>query len=118
MMNPRDLVGLSIMPNYPWLLAQNTNFYGLRKKISVMKNLGVPYTDDDAGNADILAENQAKTIAENLRKDGVEDDHLEQREIVALIAYLQALGKKGNAGGAAGAMSSVVPDAEGRDGTQ
>lgn len=119
MRNPRDLVGLSIMPNYPWLLAQNTDFYGLRKKISVMKNLGVPYTDDEAGNADILAESQAKTIAENLRKDGVEDDHLEQREIVALIAYLQALGKKSHAGGqAAGAMSSALPNAGGRQGTE
>ena len=94
MLNPRDLVGLSIMPSYPWLLDKNTDFYSLRKKLSVMKYLGVPYSGDVVGRADILAEEAAARIAEGLRGQGIVDDRLEQREIVALIAYLQALGKK------------------------
>jgi cytochrome c oxidase cbb3-type subunit I/II len=94
MLDPRDLVGMSIMPSYPWLLHKNTNFYGLRKKLSVMKYLGVPYDDDVVGSADILAEQEAARIAEGLRVQGIVDERLDQREIVALIAYLQALGKK------------------------
>jgi cytochrome c oxidase cbb3-type subunit I/II len=94
MINPRDVVPMSIMPNYPWLLTKNTNYYSLRKKLSVMKYLGVPYTDDDLARADLIAEREATLIAEELRAQGVEVDKLEQKEIVALIAYLQALGQK------------------------
>lgn len=95
MMNPREVVQGSIMPNYPWLFTKKTDFYGLRKKLSVMKNLGVPYSDDQVANADILAEEQAKLIAVELEAQGVPSG-LSDKEIVALIAYLQSLGKKGN----------------------
>jgi cytochrome c oxidase cbb3-type subunit I/II len=95
MLNPRDVVPMSIMPNYPWLATKNTNFYSLRKKLSVMSYLGVPYTQDDLARADLIAESEARRIAEELRKQGVNVDNLEQKEIVAMIAYLQALGQKG-----------------------
>jgi cytochrome c oxidase cbb3-type subunit I/II len=95
MLNPRDVVPMSIMPGYPWLGTKNTNFYSLRKKLSVMKYLGVPYTQDDLARADLIAEHEARLIAEELRTQGVTGEQLEQKEIVALIAYLQALGKKG-----------------------
>ena len=95
MLNPRDVVPMSIMPSYPWLMTKNTNFYSLRKKLSVMSYLGVPYTQDDLARADLIAEREAKGIAEELRKQGVNVDNLEQKEIVAMIAYLQALGQKG-----------------------
>lgn len=94
MNNPRDVVSMSIMPNYPWLLRNKTDFYSLRRKLSVMKYLGVPYAEDVVANADKDAEEQAKLIAEDLRAQGVVDEHLDQKEIVALIAYLQALGQK------------------------
>ena len=94
MLNPRDLVRMSIMPSFPWLLHKSTDFYVLRKKLSVMKYLGVPYSDDVVGDADILAEQEAARIARGLREQGIVDERLEQREIVALIAYLQTLGKK------------------------
>jgi len=94
MLNPRDVVPLSIMPSYPWLANKKTDFYSLRKKLSVMKYLGVPYSEDDLARADLIAERKAKLIAEGLREQGVDDSSLEQKEIVALIAYLQALGKK------------------------
>ncbi len=95
MNNPRDVISQSIMPNYMWLLTRKTHFYDLRRKLSVMKMLGVPYEDDVVANADKVAEEQAKLIAEELRSQGVKDEHLEQKEIVALIAYLQSLGQKG-----------------------
>lgn len=94
MNNPRDVVSQSIMPNYPWLLTKKTQFYSLRRKLSVMKSLGVPYSDDVVANGDKIAEEDAMIIANELRDQGAKDSQLEQKEIVALIAFLQALGQK------------------------
>jgi cytochrome c oxidase cbb3-type subunit I/II len=94
MMDPRAVTPKSIMPNYPWLAEKNTDFIILRKKLSVMSNLGVPYESDVIANADIYAQKQAKAIAEDLEKNGGPKG-LEKKEIVALIAYIQSLGQKG-----------------------
>lgn len=94
MMNPREITPHSIMPNYPWLAQNKVDYLALRKKLSVMKNLGVPYSDDEVVNADIHAEKQAKAIADDLKKQGAPAG-LEKKEITALIAYLQALGQLG-----------------------
>lgn len=93
MMDPRAVTPRSIMPNYPWLSEKNTDFVSLRKSLSVMKHLGVPYEEDDVANADIKAQKQAKIIAEDIEKNGGPKG-LEKKEIVALIAYLQSLGQK------------------------
>lgn len=93
MINPRAITPNSIMPNYPWLIVNNTDFLSLRREFSVMKSLGVPYDDNMIANADIEAQKQAKIIAEELEKQGAPKG-LEKKEIVALIAYLQALGQK------------------------
>jgi cytochrome c oxidase cbb3-type subunit I/II len=94
MIDPRAVSSLSIMPAYPWLEKKDIDFVSLRKKFSIMRNLGVPYSDDDVANADVNAEKQAKEIADRLAADGAPQS-LERKEIVALIAYLQALGQKG-----------------------
>lgn len=94
MKNPRDVISLSIMPSYPWLHTNKTDFYSLRRKLSVLSNLGVPYSAEVVGDADKVAEEQAAVIAEALAQQGVDDPQLKDREIVALIAYLQALGQK------------------------
>jgi cytochrome c oxidase cbb3-type subunit I/II len=94
MKNPREVVQNSLMPNYPWLFHKEIDFYSLRKKFSIMKNLGVPYTDGQVANADVYAQSEADTIAERLKEEGATED-LKNKEIVALIAYLQALGQKG-----------------------
>lgn len=94
MIDPRAITPQSIMPNYPWLVDKKVDFLLLRKKLSVMKNLGVPYTDDEVVNADILAEKQAQSIADGLESQG-SNKGLGKTEMVALIAYLQALGQKG-----------------------
>lgn len=70
MMNPRDLIPQSIMPNYPWLEQKKVDFYVLRKKFSVLKRLGVPYDENTVANADKIAEEQAKTIAAELKNGG------------------------------------------------
>ncbi len=94
MRDARSVTAGSIMPNYPWLMSQNIDFLILRKKLSVMKNLNVPYSDDELVNADIIAEKEAKKIADNIVSQGGPAG-LERKEIVALIAYLQALGQMG-----------------------
>lgn len=96
MKDPRSVTPASIMPNYPWMLDKNTDFLILRKKLSVMKMLGVPYEDDVIANADIHAQKQAQEIAADLEANGAPKG-LEKKEIVALIAYLQSLGQKGKA---------------------
>lgn len=96
MMDPRAVTPKSIMPAYPWLMDKKTDFLVLRKKLSVMKMLNVPYEQDVIANADIYAKKQAKEIAADLEANGAPKG-LEDKEIVALIAYLQALGQKGKA---------------------
>lgn len=95
MMNPRLVVQQSLMPNYGWLITKDTDFYLLRKKLSAMRTLGVPYSDEEVANGDIMAQKQAQEIAAGLIEQGVPDNNLAKKQIIALIAYLQSLGQKG-----------------------
>jgi cytochrome c oxidase cbb3-type subunit I/II len=97
MNDPRDVVTGSIMPVYPWLYRDKIDFEILKKKVSVMKIVGVPYTDSDLKLADVIAKDEADRIATGLIAEGAPAD-TGSKEIVALIAYLQRLGadfKKG-----------------------
>jgi cytochrome c oxidase cbb3-type subunit I/II len=55
-----------------------------------MQTLGVPYPDGYSEQAIEDLENQAKEIAASLKGDGIDVEH--DREIIAMIAYLQRLG--------------------------
>lgn len=90
MLAPRSMSPGSIMPAYPWLLKNDLNTKYTNAKIKTLRTLGTPYAED----YDALAElqKQAKTVAENLKKDGIEQENMEKKEIVAMIAYLQRLG--------------------------
>jgi cytochrome c oxidase cbb3-type subunit I/II len=59
-------------------------------KIRAMQKLGVPYPEgfDELAVADLEA--QAAEVAARLKKDGIEADA--NKDIIALIAYLQRLG--------------------------
>jgi len=96
MMNPRGtqgevLVENSIMPPYPWLAHKPTDFAILPKKIWAMRLLGVPYTLEQEKTAIQHAQAQAKEIADRIRMKGIPGKH-EDKQIIALIAYLQRLG--------------------------
>ena len=85
------------MPAYPWLYRDRTDFKIIQKKLSVMKTLGVPYTEQDIQFAESRARTEAQEIVAGLKSQGLDQAH-EDHEIVALIAYLQRLGadfKKG-----------------------
>lgn len=94
MLDPRQIQPKSIMPPYPWLAQKNIDYSQIKKKLNVLKNLGVPYSDAEVQNADLDAEKQAQLIEEGLKQQGV-TERLTNKEILALIAYLQALGQKG-----------------------
>lgn len=94
MMDPRQIQPKSIMPAYPWMVKKNIDYSQIKKKLNVLRNLGVPYTDDEVRNADTHAQEQAKLIAESLKQQGVAEK-IDNKEILAMIAYLQALGQKG-----------------------
>lgn len=92
MLDPRSMTPNSIMPSYGWLFNDKTDFASLGRKLSVMKSLGVPYTDEEVANASDIARKQAQTIAQELSADSP-IKNLEEKEIIALISYLQRLGK-------------------------
>jgi cytochrome c oxidase cbb3-type subunit I/II len=91
MHDPRQISPGSTMPNYPWLFTQRTDFAALPKKISVQRRLGVPYPEQP--DAVILADAkaQAEALVAELQPGGVQIAG--DREILALIAYLQKLGR-------------------------
>lgn len=97
MLDPREVTSGSIMPAYPWLYRDKTDFGLIQKKLRVMKSLGVPYSDLDIVHAEATARDEAKIIAEGLISQGA-PARVDEKEITALIAYLQRLGmdfKKG-----------------------
>jgi cytochrome c oxidase cbb3-type subunit 2 len=70
--NPRDVVPESNMPAYKWLFENTVNSDVTAKKMTALRKVGVPYTDEDIAGAKAAVENK--------------------KEIDALIAYLQQLG--------------------------
>jgi cytochrome c oxidase cbb3-type subunit I/II len=93
MNDPRSITARSIMPAYPKLLTDNLDFDGIQKRVDAMAMLGVPYGDAlVAGTAPRMARDQAKQIADGVAQQGGPTG-LENKEIVALTAYLQRLGR-------------------------
>ncbi|GJQ64713.1 MAG: bifunctional cbb3-type cytochrome C oxidase subunit I/II [Melioribacteraceae bacterium] len=90
MEDPRSMSPKSIMPPYPWLIDQKLDMSSLSKKISVMRTLGVPYEEGYEEFAYDDAMKQAQEIVEDLAANGVVVDP--DKEIIAMIAYLQRLG--------------------------
>ncbi|MEM7792520.1 MAG: cytochrome-c oxidase, cbb3-type subunit I [Verrucomicrobiota bacterium] len=91
MIDPRSVSPGSNMPNYPWLLKKKTKVKQLPAKINAMRMLGVPYPID-LSEEDIQEQidTQAAEIVSNLAAKGAFTEP--DKEIVALIAYLQKLG--------------------------
>lgn len=72
LMNPREVVPESNMPGYPWLAERTLDGRLTARKMTTLRRLGVPYTDEDIENA--------------------QSDVVGHTEMEALIAYLQSLG--------------------------
>lgn len=91
MRDPRATSPGSIMPTYPWLYENKLDTSLTAGKVHVMRKLNVPYTERDETSATLQLAAQAKEIAARLAAEGYTDT--KDREIVAVIAYLQRLGK-------------------------
>ncbi len=91
MMEPRSTSVGSNMPSYPHLFTDKFDQKSLLRKIAVMTRLGVPYPAMTADEIKMQALEQAVKIAEELKAQG--KVAAPDTQIVALIAYLQKLGK-------------------------
>lgn len=91
MLEPTSMSPGSLMPAYSWLLDDDLDTSSTAAKIRAMQTLGVPYAEgfDQIANADLMK--QADSVASNLASAGIKT--ASDKEIVALIAYLQRLGK-------------------------
>lgn len=102
MYNPRSTSAGSIMPRYPWLIANDLDRSEMTNKLTLMKNVfDVPYTQAEIDSANTWADNQAKFIVNQIFTEAADlkeayasrpEGELEKKEIIALIAYLQRLG--------------------------
>ena len=92
MYDPTSTSPGSIMPPYPWLVEDELSTDLTEAKIKTLLLLGTPYGEGYEKKAVAHLKAQAKKIANDLRAEGIEEEGLEDKEIVAIIAYLQRLG--------------------------
>lgn len=109
MYDPQSTSSGSIMPSYKWLTIAKLNKKYTQKKMETLAGLGVPYSEEEIENAYEKMDAQAQQIEENLHEDpdfvrsyeadkkyaqanGMPFVEMKDREITALIAYLQRLG--------------------------
>ena len=90
MLDPTITSPGSIMPAYPWLIKQDLDKSNTPAKIRAMQILGVPYPEGFADEAIAHLDKQANEIAKDLKDNGIEVSP--NKEIIAMIAYLQRLG--------------------------
>ena len=103
MQDPRSITPKSIMPPYAHLLTHKLDFDVIQSRVDVMAMLGVPYGDAvNKGVAPKMAREQAALMAQAVEAQGGPAG-LGDKEIIALTAYLQRLGRdiKGATGTAA-----------------
>ena len=102
MIDPREISPGSNMPPYPHLSKETIDFAATAVKLRAMRNVGVPYRADQIQTAEENARAAAAAIAAGLAENGgvsVCDEPTEGCELVvnsrmvALIAYLQRLGR-------------------------
>ena len=106
MYDPQSTSSGSIMPAYQWLIRNKLDKSNIETKMRAMVTLGVPYTEEDIASAQQHMTEQGTQIENNLYadpdfakayqadKEASDDSFIEMRdrEIVAMIAYLQRLG--------------------------
>jgi cytochrome c oxidase cbb3-type subunit I/II len=107
--DPQSTSSGSIMPSYKWLINTKLDKTQVESKMKAMIALGVPYTEEDIARAQESMTEQGTQIEENLytdpdflttyeadKKYAAENDlefiEMRDREVVAVIAYLQRLG--------------------------
>ena len=95
------------MPRYPWLITNKLDRSLTKAKLETLVKLGVPYSEEDFDSMTVAMDRQALAIEKNIfdadvmlkeryereaQEKGEDFVPLRDREITALIAYLQRLG--------------------------
>ena len=104
LLNPRDVVPVSVMPAYDWLLATELRTDDLGLHLKAQRKVGVPYTDDMIANAALDAYGQSNPDspqAEGVTKRygkattvrAFDGQPSRLTEMDALVAYMQILGR-------------------------
>ena len=91
LMDPRSTSPGSNMPSYAFMADKKVSNDEIVAKMGVQKTLGTPYTDAEIASAPAMVAAQQKFIADDLAKNGV--TAMADSEMIALIAYLQRVGK-------------------------
>jgi cytochrome c oxidase cbb3-type subunit I/II len=91
MIDPRAISPGSNMPAYAFLTDTRIDFERTTEKVRAMRSVGVPYTAQQVQTAQDDAHRQALEVQESLKQAGIGVS--EDSELVALISYLQRLGK-------------------------
>lgn len=91
MLEPSSMAPGSIMPSYPFLFTTDLDKGTTMSKIHAMRKLGVPYPEGYESIANDDIDKQAASIANSLKENKIKIE--KGKEIIALIAYLQRLGK-------------------------
>jgi cytochrome c oxidase cbb3-type subunit 2 len=104
LVDPRDVVPQSIMPNYPWLLETELDFSDVQDRMRALKKTGVPYSETERElqrnveefGPEVAARLDILQAEENLMQQALANNYDGQRaritEMDALVAYLQVLG--------------------------
>ncbi len=89
--DPRSTSPGSNMPTYPHFKRETIDPEMMRGRMKVLVKLGVPYTDEDISLAVQHFQSQGELIASDLEGKGV--TVIPDSKLVAMIAYLQRLGR-------------------------
>jgi len=95
MRDPRSTSPGSVMPTYKWLHEGTYDVADIQASLRALQKVGVPYTDQEIAEAPEAIARQAQEIVGRLAQAGITTQP--DRKIVALIAYLQRLGRDGRA---------------------
>lgn len=107
--DPQAMNQQSIMPAYKWLITDELDKQDTEAKMKAMVTLGVPYTPEEINRAQEWMDEQGTQIEKNLfddpdfaktyaadkkyaKENGEDFIEMRNREVVALIAYMQRLG--------------------------
>jgi cytochrome c oxidase cbb3-type subunit I/II len=116
MADPRSTSPGSIMPPYPWLLTRRIDAKDVTRSVVAMQRLGVPYMGVTEETIASALRSQGGAIARSLAAMNIQADP--DREIIALIAYLQRLGRDGNMALEQRARDAAAAGASDRDGAE
>ncbi|MFT7520093.1 MAG: cytochrome c oxidase cbb3-type subunit I/II [Kiritimatiellia bacterium] len=89
--DPRATSPGSVMPRFSWLHTSKVDPADIQASLGALQWAGTPYTDEDIADVEASMKAQGSVIVTNLAKAKIKAAH--DDEIVALIAYLQSLGR-------------------------